>query len=128
MKIGLHWRERIRAIAVELEDEFDRLIAPLQAWSTKEHRSDGTHGAVTATSLIVPAVANGTGAATGAYVYAGRNLSGNGAAATLRLEDKNGTPYYLWIDATGVVRVGTSPPTENGSVSDTSGTVIGTQT
>ena len=34
-----------------------------------------------------------------------------------------GTVYYLWVDATGDLRVGTSPPEEG----DTGGTVVGGQ-
>lgn len=34
----------------------------------------------------------------------------------------------MWVDASGDVRIGSSSPTEDGSVSDTSGTVVGTQT
>lgn len=69
----------------------------------------------------------GTGARAGCSVRIGRNDSGNGAAAYLDLMDKNSVDRYIWVDASGNVRIG-SPPTEDGSNSDTGGTVVGTQT
>jgi hypothetical protein len=69
----------------------------------------------------------GTGAVTGSQVLAGRNSSGDGAAGTLRLMDAAGASHYLWIDATGDLRVGDAAPTEDGTTADTSGVIVGTQ-
>lgn len=77
--------------------------------------------------VTVTAGAYGTGAKTGSRVFIGRNTSGSGAAALLVMEALDGTDYYLWVDATGDLRIGTSPPEEDGTPSDTSGTVVGTQ-
>ncbi len=71
---------------------------------------------------------NATGAVAGSRIIVRENAGGTGAAGTLVLYAKDGTPYYLWVDTTGDLRVHTSAPTENESVSDTAGTVVGTQT
>lgn len=56
----------------------------------------------------------------------GRNSNGtNPGAGAVVVTDKNGTDHYLWPDASGVWRTSTSAP--KGST-DTSGTVVGTQT
>lgn len=70
----------------------------------------------------------GTGLVTGAILGAGRNTSGSTAAGAVAMTAKGGTNYYTWPDNTGVLRIHTSAPTENGTVSDTAGTVVGTQT
>ena len=58
----------------------------------------------------------------------GRSLTHNGAAGTIQLYNQSGTAYYLWVDATGTLRLHTAAPTEDGStVSDTAGTIVGTQ-
>jgi hypothetical protein len=70
----------------------------------------------------------GTGAVAGQRMVVGRNTSGSGAAGALVLTRADGTPYYVWVDATGDLRIHTAAPTEDGTtVSDTAGTVIGTQ-
>lgn len=46
------------------------------------------------------------------------------AAGAIRLYDLNGMDYYLWVDATGDLRIGTSAPT---NANDTSGSVVGSQ-
>lgn len=63
----------------------------------------------------------------GSILGIGRNTSGNGAAGSLALYAKDGTAYFLWVDATGKLRIATAPPDEDGTPSDTSGTVVGTQ-
>ena len=68
--------------------------------------------------------ARGTGAITGKTMSIGRNTSGSGAAGALSLFNRNGSAYYIWPDATGALRIGTSQPTEDNSVSDTSGVTI----
>jgi hypothetical protein len=80
-----------------------------------------------ATALSVASLANGTGAVTGQTVAIGRNTSGSGAPGCLILSDKAGTAYYLWVDTTGDLRIGSAPPEEDGTPADTSGTVVGTQ-
>ena len=42
---------------------------------------------------------------------------------SITLVNGAGTVYYLWVDATGDLRVGTSPPEQG----DTGGTVVGGQ-
>ncbi len=73
------------------------------------------------------AAGHGTGSKYGNVLRIGRNSSGSGAAGCLSLEDLNGVTHYLWVDATGDLRIGSAPPEEDGSPSDTSGTVVGTQ-
>ncbi len=74
-----------------------------------------------------PAGAYGTGNTTGSTLYAGNNTNGNGAAGVLQLNDTNSQGRFIWIDAVADVRTGTALPEEDGTPSDTSGTVIGTQ-
>lgn len=50
---------------------------------------------------------------------------GTSNAATVMVFEVQGTSYYLWIDATGDLRVGTTKPTA-GSLTGT-GTVVGGQ-
>lgn len=64
----------------------------------------------------------GTGAVPGMAVGADRNDSGSGAASALALQQRDGTDWYVWMDASGVPRYGSARPTEDDSVSDTSGT------
>lgn len=68
----------------------------------------------------------GTGAKPGLLVIANRNDSGAGAASTLGGEQRSGTRWYIWQDATGAMRYGPARPTEDNSVSDTSGTLFAT--
>jgi hypothetical protein len=79
-------------------------------------------------ALTLSSVAGGVGTVTGRRVSIGRNSSGSGAAGVLNLVSAGGTNYYLWVDATGDLRIGTAAPEEDGTPSDTSGTVVGTQT
>jgi hypothetical protein len=76
--------------------------------------------------LIEPRAA-GTGAVAGSNIEIAQNTSGSGAAGTLRLRNRSGVPSGLWVEA-GLLRVGSSFPTESDSVSHTSGTVVGDQT
>jgi hypothetical protein len=73
---------------------------------------------------------NGTGAVAGNSVVIGKNNSGNTAAGCLAYVLKTSGTAFLWSDTTGVLRIGTSGcPTENNtSISDTGGTIVGTQT
>lgn len=78
--------------------------------------------------VVIPDLAMGTGSVTGPIMGVGRNTSGDGAPGALFVRDKNGTLNYLWTDTSGVLRVGTALPEEDGAPSDTSGTIVGTQT
>lgn len=72
----------------------------------------------------------GTGAVSGASLSIGRNSSGSGAAATIVFNTRTITNFRrVWVDDSGNLRIHTSAPTEdNTTVSDTAGTVVGTQT
>lgn len=71
----------------------------------------------------------GTGARQGSQVSIGRNSSGSGAAGTLSMGQRGGTARVLWVDNSGNLLIHTAAPTEdNTTVSDTAGTVVGTQT
>lgn len=78
--------------------------------------------------------ANGTGAVPGATIGATRNTAGGGAASSLSGQLKDGRFFIFWVDGTGAPRwnVGATlaaiRPTENGSVSDTSGNLFGSGT
>jgi hypothetical protein len=77
---------------------------------------------------FMPDVSQGTGNTQGPSMGVGRGVSGGGVAGSLFGKDKNGTTNYIWVDASGNWRTATNPPDEDGTPSDTSGTVIGTQT
>jgi hypothetical protein len=66
------------------------------------------------------------GANGGCYLVIGHNTSGTPAPGTLILNTKAGVAYYEWVDTGGLARVGTTLP--NNANSDTTGTIIGTQT
>ena len=70
----------------------------------------------------------GTGNVVGSGIEIGRNSSGSMAAGWLKMWGlSNG--YWMWVDAAGDFRISTGgAPEENGTPSDTSGTVVGTQT
>lgn len=55
-----------------------------------------------------------------------RKASATTAPGVIALQDRNGSTYYLWVDTTGDLRVGTTEPTPTNG--DTVGTVVGTQT
>lgn len=74
--------------------------------------------------MAIESNARGTGAIAGKFVSAGRNTSGSGAAGALALINKSGTTRYVWQDATNALRIGSAMPTEDASVSDTSGTLL----
>jgi hypothetical protein len=73
----------------------------------------------------------GSGAVQGMGIGATRNSSGTGAASTLFGQLKDGRYFVFWVDNTGAPRYNIGAtldairPTENGSVSDTSGTLFG---
>lgn len=70
-----------------------------------------------------------TNSSTGAIVSLARNSAGTaGAPAILALADKANVGYYLWVDTAGKLRIGTNFPRTDNSITDTSGTIVGTQT
>lgn len=83
---------------------------------------------VGAPAITMPSGTFGAGGVTGSSVQLGYNTSGSGAAGYVGMYQKNGTFDVVWPDATGVLRIGTAAPTANGVTSDTSGTIVGTQT
>lgn len=54
-----------------------------------------------------------------------RNSNSTGAPGILSLYDRSGTRYYLWVDTTGDLKIGTTAPSVIGG--DTGGTVVGSQ-
>lgn len=64
MKLALHLRTIIAAISPSLAAEFDQLLARINSWAGKEHHTDGTHGAITATGLTITGNATVTGVTT----------------------------------------------------------------
>lgn len=74
-------------------------------------------------NLVIPTV-DGIGGSAGPMLEIGRNSDATvPAAGTVKLTTRSGTNYYLWVDATGNVRVHTSAPTN--SASDTAGQIVG---
>jgi hypothetical protein len=72
----------------------------------------------------------GTGNRTGSSFLIGANSSGNGAAGILNLHGLAAASNFIWADASGtpgVLRISTAAPEEDGTPSDTSGTVVGSQ-
>lgn len=69
-------------------------------------------------------------AAMGQRLLLGRNVDGtHGAAGNVTIVARDNTQYPIWVDVAGNVRVKSGPaPTSDNSVSDTGGTVVGTQT
>lgn len=65
--------------------------------------------------------------APGPCIMVNHNTDGSGAAGSHLMHDKNGNAHYLWVDATGDVRIHNQAPTADGSVSDTAGVVVGAQ-
>lgn len=65
------------------------------------------------------------GANPGTAVIGQRNDAGSGAASTVGGEQRGGTRWYVWQDATGAMRYGPARPTEDDSISDTSGILFG---
>lgn len=82
---------------------------------------------LTSGTLNMASAALGTGTVAGRSIIIGRNSSGNGAAGAIFLTNLSGTTFALWVDATGDLRIHSTAPLEDGSVSDTAGTVVGTQ-
>lgn len=96
-------------------------------FQTEDYLTTGGSSTLGPNGIISESNARGAGAITGKLLSAGRNTSGSGAAGALGLINRSGTSQYIWSDNTGALRRGTSLPTESGSVSDTSGTLL-TQT
>lgn len=69
----------------------------------------------------------GAGNKSGSGLIVGSNSSGGGAAGWISLITKGAAAFYLWVDNAGNLEIGTAPPEEDGTPSDTSGTIVGTQ-
>lgn len=67
----------------------------------------------------------GAGAVAGSSINIGRNSSGSGAPGAINMVSRTGAVSAIWVDTSGVVRVGTTPTEASG---DTGGTIVGTQT
>jgi hypothetical protein len=78
----------------------------------------------TAGATQIELLAADYGATIGPAVVIERNTNAATAAGCLRMMNKSGTEYYIWVDATGDLRIGTTAPT---SANDLSGAVVGTQ-
>jgi hypothetical protein len=88
-------------------------------------------GSATTAAFTAVSGTYGTGNVSGSWISIGRNLSGNGAAGLIQLVDRLGNANYVWADASatpGMLRISTAKPEEDGTPSDTSGTIVGTQT
>lgn len=95
--------------------------------NAQEWRNNGTQYArinVTGRAVMeLSTVDNST--SIGPTFVAGRNSNASTpASGNIAIINKDGTTYYLWVDATGDLRIGTTAPT---NANDTSGTVVGTQ-
>lgn len=79
--------------------------------------------------ISLDSFALGTGPIIGGGLYAGRNTSGGGAAGFVGLVEGDGTAtQHVWPDNTGLLRISTSAPEEDGTPAHNSGTVVGDQT
>ena len=66
------------------------------------------------------------GSSYGAVISLGRNSNASTpAAGWIQMVDKGNTPYSVWPDDSGVLRIGTAAPTY---ANDSAGTVVGAQT
>lgn len=78
--------------------------------------------------LIAVGYARGTAVA-GSQVNIGRNSSGSGAPGCVGLVDRSTIAQWsIFPDTSGVIRVNSSAPAENGGACDLVGTIIGFQT
>lgn len=64
------------------------------------------------------------GATIGPSVLIGHNSNAASAAGNLRMKNKGGTEYFVWVDTLGKLRIGTTAPT---SANDATGAIVGTQ-
>jgi hypothetical protein len=78
-------------------------------------------------ALYVVATDRGSGTVAEA-VQLGRNSNGSGSAGVLIFEELAGTEQFVWVDDAGALEIATAGPQPDGTPSDTSGTVVGTQT
>lgn len=66
----------------------------------------------------------GNGSSARGIIWLHRKTTAGNVAPVYALENKNGSTYYLWVDANGKLRIHTSDPLSAG---DTAGTIVGTQ-
>jgi hypothetical protein len=107
---------------------------------TIDSRGDQTNtGAITAASTITAggaaigapnsfdSLAADYGAAQNHSIHIGRNSNATPVAASVNLENNAGATNFLWVDATGLVRVRTGGAPGGPAGGDTGGTIVGTQ-
>lgn len=95
-------------------------------FQSEQYLTTGTSCTLSPEGIIAESNSRGTGAVPGKMVWAGRNMSGGGAAGVLGLYSKSGGAKYFWFDNSGNPRMHSARPTENGSVSDTAGVQLAT--
>ncbi len=112
-------------------------VAAVSAGSMSFYDLTGTNadvfvGGGAATGVIqLNSRALGTGAVTGPTFRIGINNSGSHSAGNINFLSIGAVNNYVWVDnsaSPGVMRISTSRPEEDGTPSDTSGTVVGSQT
>lgn len=83
-------------------------------------------GAAFTDDIEVTAAALGAGGVPGRFARIGRNSSSTGAPGCVVFESKAGTPYYVFVEDGGTLRLHTSAPTV--ASGDGIGDIVGTQT
>jgi len=74
-------------------------------------------------------IANHDNGSYGGHITLGANTASNKAAGMIEFLRLDGsTASYVWVDATGVLRIHTTPPSIASAATDTAGTVVGAQT
>lgn len=87
-----------------------------------------TNASAAGAAITIHGTGVGTGNVIGPALTIQQNSSGNGSAGHIGMYRRGGTPDYIWPDNSGLLRISTAPPQEDGTPSDTSGTVVGDQT
>jgi hypothetical protein len=106
---------------VQLEYDHNNDFFSFTVTGTEMFRLDP--GAAAPSGLLDRDVGNNI---TGPIFRIGRNTNGTQASTgCIQFIDVGGDSHYLWVDDTGVLRISATAPT---GTTDTSGTVVGTQT
>lgn len=67
MRLVLYFKEAIQDLLAELASELEQMAARINTWASREHNSDGSHDAITCTSVSMTTTTQTTvGAAGGA--------------------------------------------------------------
>lgn len=77
----------------------------------------------TANQMGLQAVDLGTNIGPAVVIDRNNNAS-TPASGSVRITNRAGTDYYIWVDSTGKLRIGTTAPT---NANDATGTIVGTQ-